>query len=270
MSDPVPAAVPTRDAATVMLVRDGPRGIQTCLLRRADSAGFVPGVHVFPGGAIDPGDTAVASMIDGVGDSEASRLTGVRSGGLRFWAAAVRECLEETGVAPAVIRAEATSVDLSRWRREIHGARIGLGSVLDAEGARIDGASIRCFARWVTPLEAPRRFDTRFFLARMPEDAIISADGSELVDHQWIEPSVALQRSARGELTMILPTIRSLSALARFDDSHEAMRCLRFGVPGQALLPDVFVEHGRRMVRVPDDPEGTGGVYDGETGMPVS
>lgn len=48
--------VPVRDAATVVVARDGAAGLEVLLLRRTSRAVFVGGAHVFPGGALDPGD----------------------------------------------------------------------------------------------------------------------------------------------------------------------------------------------------------------------
>jgi 8-oxo-dGTP pyrophosphatase MutT (NUDIX family) len=269
LSGPTPA----RDAATVVLLRDGPVGLETCLLRRTASARFVPGVHVFPGGAVDPADAHAAALVDGLDDSSASLLTGVGSGGLSFWVAAVRESLEEAGVAPAIVSGGANapaSVDLSKWRTAVHDGSATLAHVLSEERARIDGRGVRCFARWVTPLEAPRRFDTRFFVAAVPRDAEIVPDGSEIVAHEWMAPGEALERSAAGRMAMILPTVRTLKSLESFGDVASAMSGLSFGDPADALLPEVLLDGDRRLVRVPGDPEGTGGVYDGDTGMPVA
>jgi 8-oxo-dGTP pyrophosphatase MutT (NUDIX family) len=73
------------------------------------------------------------------------------------------------------------------------------------------------FARWVTPEGAPRRYDTRFFVAAAPDGHDGEHDGSELVASAWMRPEEALHAFARGELDLILPTQRSLEVLARFE-----------------------------------------------------
>src|SRR5260370_5837324 len=99
----VPAHSPgpsVRDAATVMLGRDGPGGMEVFMLRRNLNSDFVGGAYVFPGGAVDEADRAVdlEAICDGRTDAEASRILGVSQGGLAFWVAAIRECFEESGV----------------------------------------------------------------------------------------------------------------------------------------------------------------------------
>lgn len=271
------AEVPARHAATVVLVRDGSEGLETLLLRRTGAAGFVPGAHVFPGGTVDPADRVAEPMVSGLSPMDACALTGVVDGGLSFWVAAVRECLEEAGVAPGVVDAAAVASgeapspapDLSSWRGAVHRGQRSMASVLAEAGARIDATAIRCFARWVTPVGLLRRFDTRFFLAVLPRGAEASADGQEIVAHDWMTPAVALDRFAQGEITVIIPTVRTLVALEGFPSATEAMAGLRFGDPAEALLPEMVEDGGRSVVRLPADPEGNGATYDGDTGMPL-
>jgi len=152
-----------RDAATVILVRDRP-DLHVFVLRRNPALDFAPGATVFPGGAVDPVDAAVAA---GLGVDE-------------FRAAAARECLEECAIP-------------------------------------IDARDLVEFARWITPEGAPRRYDTRFFVARAPEGHEGEHDGSELVASAWMRPSAVLRAFSDGEIDLILPTQRSLEVLARFD-----------------------------------------------------
>lgn len=279
------SAVPARDAATVVLLRDGARGPEALLLERTRSASFVPGAHVFPGGMVDPGDLDAAPLVTGISDAQASSLTGVERGGAAFWVAAVRECLEEAGVAPGLVPGGdgpagdasggvappevAPGEAVAGWRRELHRGERPVAGVLLAAGVRIRAGALRCFARWVTPVGSPRRFDTRFFLAAVPEGAEVRPDGVEVVAHEWTTPAEALERFRRAELNMIMPTVRTLAALERFDSVAAALEGLRFGDPSQPLLPEMVERHGRRLVRLPADPEGNGGVYDGDTAMPL-
>src|SRR5215210_5045972 len=96
-------AVEIRDAATVMLVRDGTDGadgMEVFMLRRNLNSDFVGGAYVFPGGAVDDADrhADLESVCEGRTDAEASELLGIDEGGLAFWVAAIRECFEEAGV----------------------------------------------------------------------------------------------------------------------------------------------------------------------------
>ena len=100
LDTPDPDSVPVRDAATVMLVRDGAAGIEVFMLRRNLNSDFVGGAYVFPGGGVDPSDGGpeVEAVCVGRTDVEASKLLGVQQGGLAFWVAAIRESFEEAGV----------------------------------------------------------------------------------------------------------------------------------------------------------------------------
>src|SRR5207244_6354800 len=104
-----PSEVTVRDAATVMLVRDGSDdgdggdgtgGMEVFMLRRNLNSDFVGGAYVFPGGAVDEADrhADLESVCTGRSDDQASAALGVDEGGLAFWVAAVRECFEEAGV----------------------------------------------------------------------------------------------------------------------------------------------------------------------------
>src|SRR5437016_8324017 len=91
---------PPRDAATVMLVRDSPSGMEVFMLRRNLDSDFVGGAYVFPGGAVDEADrhADLEAVCAGRSDEQASVLLGVGSGGLAYWVAAIRESFEEAGV----------------------------------------------------------------------------------------------------------------------------------------------------------------------------
>jgi 8-oxo-dGTP pyrophosphatase MutT (NUDIX family) len=88
---------------------------------------------------------------------------------------------------------------------------------LEECGIPVDAASLLEFARWVTPPGAPRRYDTRFFVAHSPDGHEGEHDGSELVASAWMRPDAVLDAFARGEIDLILPTQRSLEAIARFE-----------------------------------------------------
>lgn len=100
------ADIPIRDAATVVILRDGEQGIETFLLRRNRRTVFGPGFYVFPGGAVDAADAdpALLARCDGLDDARASRWLEIAGGGLAHWVAAVRECFEESGLLLATDR----------------------------------------------------------------------------------------------------------------------------------------------------------------------
>jgi 8-oxo-dGTP pyrophosphatase MutT (NUDIX family) len=216
------ATVPTRDGATVMLVRDGDtdRPLEVFMLRRHPSTAF-GSVHVFPGGVVDAGDSdpALDARSPGLDDAEASARLGLASGGRAFWIAAVREAFEEAGVllarttAGSYVRFDGHPEVEARFdahRRALHRGECTLLDVLEREDLELSLADVRYVAHWITPEGEPKRFDTRFFLARAPEGQAYAHDDEELIGSEWIRPADALARHRAGDFDMIGPTIVSL------------------------------------------------------------
>lgn len=269
-----PEAVPVRDAATVMLLRDGSEGLEVVMLRRNLSSDFVGGAFVFPGGGLDPADAGmdVSALCIGRDDVAASSAVGVGAGGLAFWVAAVRETFEEAGLLLAVDD-DGEFVDLHRpavagrfeeHRRAVDGGHRSLAAVVEEEGLRLAVDRIHYFSRWVTPLGAPRRYDTRFFVAVSPPAQTALADQREVVEHLWVRPSDALERSREGGFEMIFPTIRSLEALERFGSADEVVDHAAAMGRIDAVVPTmVEVDGGLRLV-LPGDV-----AYDAISGFPV-
>lgn len=226
------AAVPIVPAATVMFVRDvGPAGggaseLEVCLLRRNARSVFVGGASVFPGGALDPADddAAVRVRCDGLTEEDARARLRVDAAARAHWVAAIREAFEECGLLPALtddglpLRLEdaATAARFAAHREAVDAGERSLGAVLEAEGLRLDLAALHYVAHWVTPIGAPRRYDTRFFVGRAPEGQPLAHDGSEVVAAEWTTPAAALARLEAGELSMLPPTSESLKWLAAF------------------------------------------------------
>lgn len=279
LEHPDPDAVPVRDAATVMLLRDGPGGMEVCMLLRNLQSDFVGGAFVFPGGAVDPSDglPEVEPLCAGLTDAEASRHLDVPSGGLAYWVAAVRESFEEAGVLVAVdaddrVVSFADPEVAGRFvehRRAVDSGERRLVEVLGDEGLRIDAAGIHYFSRWITPLGAPRRYDTRFFVAAAPPEQEPLHDDREVVASQWFTPAEALRRHDEGEITMIFPTVRTLVALDRFESAAAVLAHARSLPKVEAVLPLMRESPDGIRIVLPGDPEHTGGTYDAFTAQPV-
>jgi len=215
-------SVPVRDAATVMLVRDGAVGLEVFMVRRSLRLVFAGGAHVFPGGAVDDVDREIRGPLAvGRTDEEASAALGLARGGLAFWVAAVRECFEEAGFLLAVdstgelVRLDdpATAERFSRYRTEIASGERSLAGVCADEGLRLAVDGMHYVSRWITPEGAPRRFDTRFFVGAAPERQTPLHDATETIAHEWVRPGDVLARYRRGEVDLMTPTERSLEWL---------------------------------------------------------
>ena len=261
-----PFTVPVREAATVMLVRDGDDGLEVFMLRRTLDAVFAGGMYVFPGGRLDDADRTpdVYGLCDGLSDADASGMLGVPAGGLAFWVAAIRECFEEAGVLLArsaggeVVRFDRPDIE-SRFTGHRHAVHDGTLSIVDlcaAEDLRLLTDSIRYVSHWITPIGERRRFDTRFLLARAPQSQEPLHDDSETIASLWVRPADALDRFRRGELAMISPTIANLEFLVPHATADDALRAAeRVGTP-PAIQPKLRLDRDGRVVDLvlPGDP----------------
>jgi 8-oxo-dGTP pyrophosphatase MutT (NUDIX family) len=212
---------PTRDSSTVVLLRDGRDGLEAYLLRRASTMSFGPGMHVFPGGSVDPDDAA--TEIGWVGpepESYAGILTADIPLARALVCAAVRETFEESGVLLAG-RSEDDVVDVSadEWEDEraaLEGRQQSLASMLKRRSLVLRADLLRPWAHWITPVVESKRFDTRFFVAATPEGQTPRHVGGEADRRLWLRPQDALARHADGELGMLPPTAFTLSELTEY------------------------------------------------------
>lgn len=260
-------SVPVRDAATVMLVRDGDGGLEVFMLRRNPESTFVGGAYVFPGGAVDQADAddpLLDEVCDGRTDADASRSLGVERGGLAFWVAAIRESFEEAGVLLAegptgefVSFADpAVEERFAAHRTQVDAGERRLAEVCRDEGLRLAVDGLHYFSHWITPIGPPRRFDTRFFVCRAPAEQEPLHDDAETVASLWTRPADALAAHRAGELELILPTIRNLVAISRFDTADELLAAaaavdeVPTMLPVVVEAPDSDVKIGGRGVRI--------------------
>jgi 8-oxo-dGTP pyrophosphatase MutT (NUDIX family) len=258
-------ATPVRDAATIMLVREagGGAGVEVLMLRRNLQAVFAGGAYVFPGGAVDPGDVGpdLIERCDGPTPEEADRRLGVESGGLAFYIAAVRECFEEAGVLLAT-RAGGEPLALegdegrrfAAHRHELNAGGRSFADLCEAESLLLSLDRVEYFSHWITPVGAPRRFDTRFFVAAAPERQVAVHDDGETIASLWISPARALANHEDGTFDLLLPTLENLEALERFESAAELLEAARRARDVPAMLPRVRVEAGGVRIFLPGDP----------------
>lgn len=254
------AGVVPLPAATVALVRDAPGGLEVLLLQRSFRAGFMPGVHVFPGGVLDEGDASVdlQAMCSGPDDIEASRALGIARDGLAYWIAAIREAFEEVGILLAYeARSELVSLTgdaaerYRAYRRDLEQGRSALSDIARAEGIRLATDRLVYFSHWITPVGAPRRYDTRFFLAMTPPRQDAEHDNREAIAHAWMRPKEAIERYERKEIKLRTPTLKTLERFAGFSSVDALAADLRGQGDIPALLPRVGKD-GRNLL--PGDP----------------
>jgi 8-oxo-dGTP pyrophosphatase MutT (NUDIX family) len=243
----VPAEqVPVRDAATVVLLRDGADGVEAWLLTRVRQMVFAAGMTVFPGGRVDDADAdlpvsggnlALLAARSGCDEATARALVG----------AAVRETFEETGVLLTV-----PSADLSGARADVELGRVSFGDLLRGNGLAVDADAVRPWSRWVTPVGEVRRYDTRFFVAALPDSADAQDVTNESSEASWVPIAAAVEQAQRGERRMLPPTMMTLASLLPFGTVPEVLeasesRSLDAVRPEVKLGPD-----GAVSVALPD------------------
>ena len=258
-----------RDAATVILLRDRSEGpYEVFLMRRHRNQAFMGGAYVFPGGRLDDADTdpGLAACTGGFPVTEARRLLQepdlseeVARG---LFLAAIRETFEEAGVLLAR-DAAGRPLDLAdperadrfaAYRLELHEERITLMDLVRRESLSYGADLLIPYSHWITPEFEPRRFDTRFFLARLPEGQVAIHDRMELTESCWMTPAFALVEHRAGRIVLMPPTLKIIEELQAFsstDPLFAAARSQRIST----IFPEAFRTADGFGVLLPHDPQ---------------
>jgi 8-oxo-dGTP pyrophosphatase MutT (NUDIX family) len=224
--DPQKAPVAPSAAAALIIARPAARAPEILLLKRSPAASFVPNAYVFPGGAVDVDDATeqIYGLCAGITDATASEQLDLPRNGLQFFVAAVREAFEECGLLYAY-DAQGRVADLTQWetqhlnrlRTELECPGSGLAQLCASQSWRLAVDRLIYFGHWITPLAAPRRFDTRFFIACAPSLQLASLASDEMAGLIWVTATDALAKHAAGGLKLLLPTRTLLAEVAPFD-----------------------------------------------------
>ena len=214
-----------RHASTVVLLRDAPAGPEAYLLRRVKGMAFAGGMHVFPGGSVDPEDERPDVAWAGPPAAQWGRWFGADEPLARaLVCAAVRETFEECGVllagpSESELLADVSSDEWEAERVALEAREQSMSDLLARRGLVLRADLLRPYAHWVTPEVEPKRFDTRFFLAQLPAGQVCRPVGGEADERLWVRPQDALEQ----ELRLLPPTFHSLKDLARYDDVASAL-----------------------------------------------
>lgn len=261
------AAPSLRNAATVIVLRDDPAGgpFQVLMLRRHARSGFAAAAWVFPGGVVDPADAEVPQErwtgIDPRALSERFDLP--PSEVLAFHVAAVRETFEEAGLLLAR-RPDGTAPDLTdpallsvRRAMADRSSDVNFNQWLEQQDLVLDLGAMTYLSHWVTPNAEARRYDARFFLARLPAAQVAGHDRLETTDQRWIGPAAALAAGKAGDMPMIFPTIRTLTDLSAHASVQAVLDAALAQPSIRRIQPHAELDDQGRFVRVlhPDDPE---------------
>ncbi|MGB3051211.1 MAG: hypothetical protein WBB42_09445 [Polyangiales bacterium] len=244
---------PIENASTVIVLRETEAGIETFMLCRHQQSVFMGGAHVFPGGKVDPSDAApgwldrvdqaAEALSQGLGEADTESALGLL-------VAAVRETFEEAGV---LFASTAPDADLAQAREQLHGgvAFLELASQIDM---KIDSTSLTPYARWITPKMESRRFDTRFYIAVLPEGQRGSHDGTETTSAAWMRPADAIDDMLAGRIKLAPPTVRTLQWLAEFEDAESVIADALSRKP-PLVRPRIVSGDSGWFLALPGDPE---------------
>jgi 8-oxo-dGTP pyrophosphatase MutT (NUDIX family) len=208
-------AVVPRAAATTLVLRDGPRGVEVLMVKRSAQASFMPGSYVFPGGAVDGADADAvidephAALVERIG-----RVTDVGERAKACAVAALRECREECA--------------------------LGLGST----------HALQPWSRWVTPLGLGKRFDTLFFVARAPAGQVPRPDEGETTTLEWVAPRHALEGHASGAFQMEFATVATVRSLLPFAQVQDILAHAAAQRTLQPVHPRLKLDAQRRITGV--------------------
>ena len=213
-----------RKAASVIVLRDvAGGGFEVLMMRRPErDQDFRSGAAVFPGGALDAQDARAHRHVLGWDAARANARMRLDDGALDYLVAAVRECFEEVGLLFAdPLDDRRLQAAAQGWREHLHEGRHALADLCEALDVRLDLSDWHYWSHWLTPPGHPKRFDTRFFVARAPEGQTAQADLGEAVELLWLTPAQALDRATGLKL---LPVTRStLQDLAAFADVRSVL-----------------------------------------------
>jgi 8-oxo-dGTP pyrophosphatase MutT (NUDIX family) len=253
-----PDPAPALPSATILLVRDAPEGLEVFMVVRHHEIDTASGASVFPGGKLADGDSdpALRAYCDGA--------DGLDDGDLALAVAAIRESFEECGVLLARRAGETGLLDaaateaLQDFRAPFESGDLAMADFVAEHELRLACDALVPFARWITPVVVPKRFDTHFYLTAAPADQAALHDGGETVDSIWIRPEAALTEANAGDRPIVFPTRLNLMLLAQAPNVAAALAAAR-AREVVAVQPEIEDRGGDKAVCIP-----------AEAGYPIS
>ncbi|MEY2994291.1 MAG: hypothetical protein RL357_1226 [Pseudomonadota bacterium] len=248
--------VPPRAAATVMVLRASPNGPEVLMLKRHSQSGVLGGAYVFPGGKVDVDDALADAQLLGISaESMAAALNegaDAEDSPASLFCAALRETYEECGL----LFAREAGADKVAGLSDALGQGQSWTQALRALGIELDAHAVVPWSRWITPkasLMMNKRFDTRFFVAVVPDGQVALHDGHEATDSVWVTPEEGLRRYEAGDIDLAPPQIMSLVQLGMFT-SLDALLAFARSRPVGVIMPHHFKEDDVRVLCYPGDP----------------
>ena len=247
---------PVRAAATIVMLRDAPGGLEVFLVKRHGLSDVLGGAYVFPGGKVDTGDALLdmAAHLDehpdrlhavlGEPDLDALAAAGI-------YVTALREAFEETGVLYANGADTALAAQASALLRQGR----AFDEVVASKNLRLNASQLTPWTRWITPRVPSvmnKRFDTRFFVAIVPSGQQATHDNHEATESVWLQPRTALQQYWDRAIELAPPQIMSLAHLTHHDSVASVLAQARSRLP-PVIQPEPFELDGARVICYPGD-----------------
>ncbi|MDP2853313.1 MAG: NUDIX domain-containing protein [Smithellaceae bacterium] len=257
------ASVP-KESTTVILVRKNDAGLgEVFLARRHQRQSFMAGAYVFPGGQVDAADSDLGLSRYISATDNFTPQTILQDASLTeelaqsLFVCAIRETFEETGVLFAQTGGIFIQLDsgqeivrFAHYRQELNRGKISLQDIAAKENLFFACHALIPYAHWITPEIVPKRFSTRFFLARLPDGQTATTDSDELTDFLWVTPGDALQMQLNKEIMLMPPTLKTVEELAAFADIDELFEHTRH----RTIYP-ILPEAAANILLLPHDPE---------------
>jgi len=258
-------------AATVVLLREADGKLEALMMRRGAGLTFMGGMWVFPGGRAEPADCSAESLARVLPDARNAGLGQLRTmqgAALEFeasaglYVAACREAFEEAGVLLACDSSgkpcdAATATRLGSRRDEVTRDASAFTRMLETEALFLDTRRLAYWSHWITPSAEPKRFDTRFFVARLPPGQTASADLSELTEHAWVDAARATAALEQGEIRLVPPTLLTLEDLAECHARHGSLQAMFTAEAAREtppVMPRIELSADAARVVMPWDP----------------
>ena len=255
-------AAPVRPSATVVLIREGPSDPEILMVRRRAGDAFGDS-YAFPGGVLDHDESDARAFCQGLTREKADTILELPGGGLEYYSAAIRELFEETGILLArdaarnwAFAANPQSASLIQdLRAQLHDGNLPWTEILRLHKLHIACDALNYFGFWETPICRPKRWTTRFFLARVPPGQDALHDGTEVTDSCWMSAADVLSVGKGRGMPLPFPTLTSLKKFSEFRTVDEltdwASKHAADGI--RKIRPVILTENGKTRFVIPGD-----------------